>query len=110
MKDKDEISDVRVSVICITYNQKKYIRRAIDSMLSQVTEFQFEVIVHDDVSTDGTVAILREYEEKCPEIIRVIYETENQYSKGVDFVAQMVRETARGKYIALCEGDRKSVV
>ena len=105
MKDKDEISDVRVSVICITYNQKKYIRRAIDSMLSQVTEFQFEVIVHDDVSTDGTVAILREYEEKCPEIIRVIYETENQYSKGVDFVAQMVRETARGKYIALCEGD-----
>ena len=105
MSDKDEISNIKISVICITYNQEKYIKRALEGMLSQVTDFQFEIIVHDDVSTDGTVAILREYEEKHSETIRVIYETENQYSKGVDFVAPMVREIARGKYIALCEGD-----
>lgn len=98
-------NDIKVSVICITYNQANYLRMALDSMLLQVTDFPFEIILHDDVSTDGTVEILHEYEEKYPEIIRVIYESENQYSKGVDFVAPMVREKARGKYIALCEGD-----
>lgn len=96
---------IKVSIICITYNQAEYLHRAIDSMLSQVTDFPYEIILHDDASTDGTRDVLREYEERYPEIIRVIYERKNQYSRGVDFVAAMVKETARGEYIALCEGD-----
>lgn len=104
-KESYNKNSVKVSIICITYNQEKYLRRALDSMLSQVTNFSYEILLHDDVSTDGTVDILHEYEEKYPNIIRVIYESENQYSKGVDFVANMVKNVARGKYIALCEGD-----
>ncbi len=98
-------NSIKVSIICITYNQEKYLRKALDSMLAQVTNFTFEILLHDDASTDDTVKILHEYEKKYPTIIHVIYESENQYSKGVDFVAPMVREVARGKYIALCEGD-----
>jgi glycosyltransferase involved in cell wall biosynthesis len=65
----------------------------------------FEVLIHDDASTDNTATIIREYEEKYPDIIKPIYQIENQYSKGVkiSFVYQFSR--ARGKYIAVCEGD-----
>lgn len=97
--------EIQVSVITITYNQSKYLKRALDSILSQKTDFQYELIVHDDVSTDSTIDILRDYEKRYPDIIRVIYETENQYSQGVDFVANMIQNKAKGKYIAFCEGD-----
>lgn len=100
-----EEDDCKVSIICITYNQKDYLRQALESMLSQQTDFKFEIILHDDVSTDGTKEIIHEYEAKYPGIIKAIYEKENQYSKGVDFVASMIKETARGEYIAFCEGD-----
>lgn len=94
-----------VSVICVTYNQKAYLRKALDSMLAQKTTFSYEIIVHDDVSTDGTADIIKEYEAAHPGKVKAIFERENQYSQGVDFFADMVRETAGGKYIAVCEGD-----
>ncbi len=96
---------VEVSVICCTYNQQKYICEALDSILSQKTEFDWEILIHDDVSTDGTTGIIRAYEERYPDKIRVIREQENQFSQNIDFFAKMVREEARGKYIAMCEGD-----
>lgn len=95
---------VEVSICCITYNQKKYISETIDSFLMQKTNFNFEILIHDDCSTDGTIEILKEYEKKYPKLIKVIYEDENQYSKGKKMFP-ILHKICRGKYIALCEGD-----
>ena len=61
----------KVSVLCITYNQEKYISKALDSIFSQNTTFDFEVIVHDDASTDGTKAILEKYKERFGDKLKV---------------------------------------
>lgn len=98
---------VLVCVRCITYNQEKYIRDALEGFVMQKTNFRFEVIVHDDASTDGTATIIKEYAEKYPDIIKPIFETENQYSKH-DGSLQRIMNAAvapSAKYIAMCEGD-----
>lgn len=95
-------NNILVSVICNTYNQEDYIADALDGFLMQRTNFVFEVLVHDDASTDRTAEIVRQYEKKYPEIIRPVYRTENLYSKNLPN-GQI--ERARGKYIAICEGD-----
>ena len=94
-----------VSICCITYNHVSYIMEAIDSFLMQETTFPFEILIHDDASTDGTTDIIIDYANKYPKIIRTIIQTENQYSKGGLINPRFVFPKARGKYIALCEGD-----
>ena len=94
-----------VSICCITYNHAPYIRQCLDGFMMQQTNFTFEVLIHDDASTDGTADIIREYESKYPDIIKPIYQTENQYSKGVKVSATFNFPRAKGKYIAMCEGD-----
>ena len=95
-----------VTVSCITYNHEKYIARALDSFLMQKTDFPFEIVIHDDASTDRTPEIIREYAEKYPEIIRPMYQKENQYSKGISNISGAFNfPRAEGKYIAMCEGD-----
>src|SRR3972149_8846841 len=94
-----------VSVCCITYNHEAYIRNSIEGFLMQITTFPIEIIIHDDASIDNTSDIIREYEIKYPEIIKAIYQTENQWSKGIKPSPTYVWPRARGKYIALCEGD-----
>ncbi len=94
-----------VSVICNTYNQIDYICKALDSILSQKVSFEYEVIVHDDASTDGTTDIIREYETRYPDIIKAVCEEENQYSQGKSFFRTLIDNHVNGKYIALCEGD-----
>lgn len=99
-------SDVCVSIICCTYNQEKYIKDALDSFLMQETSFKFEVIVHDDASTDCTREICKSYIKMYPDIFRGILEEENQFSKqNFDFFDRKLIPIARGRYIALCEGD-----
>jgi len=71
----------------------------------QETNFPIEILIHDDASTDGTADIIREYEQKYPEIIKPIYQTENQYSKGIKISQTFNWSRAKGKYIAICEGD-----
>ena len=93
-----------VSICCSTFNHEKYIRDAIEGFLMQKTTFPVEILIHDDASSDGTADIIREYEKKHPDIIKPIYQTENQYSKG-NKPGRINRKRARGKYIALCEGD-----
>lgn len=93
-----------VSINCVTYNHENYIADAIESFLMQKTTFNFEILLHDDASTDRTAEIIREYEKAFPDLIKPIYQTENQYSKGIS-VGQINRSRARGKYIAVCEGD-----
>ena len=94
-----------VSICAIAYNHEKYIEDAMDGMLMQETTFPFEIIVHDDASTDNTANIIRKYAEKFPNIVRPIFQTENQYSKKKRQVKSFVYEKARGKYMALCECD-----
>ncbi|WP_455508880.1 glycosyltransferase [Butyricimonas paravirosa] len=94
-----------VSIDCITYNQAPYIRQCLDGFLMQKTDFLFEILVHDDASTDGTSDIIREYEMNYPDLIKPIYQKENQYSKGIGISATFQFPRAKGKYIAMCEGD-----
>ena len=94
-----------VSVLCLTYNHEKYIRSALEGFVQQKTNFPFEVLVHDDASTDGTARIIAEYAEKYPEIIIPIYQKENQYQKRVQIHEVFIYPKIRGKYIAICEGD-----
>lgn len=97
--------EVMVSVICKAYNQEKYIAQTLESFVHQRTVFPFEVIVHDDASTDATADIIRSYAQKYPHIFRPIYQTENQYQKGVHAILVHIIPRCRGRYIALCEGD-----
>lgn len=98
-------NSIVVSISCITYNHAPYIRQCLDGFMMQQTNFAFEVLIHDDASTDGTTDIIKEYEAKYPDIIKPIYEEENQWVKGRRGSAVFNFPRAKGKYIALCEGD-----
>lgn len=96
---------IGVSIICNTYNHGSYIRDALESFVMQKTDFQFEVLVHDDASTDNTAEVVREYEEKYPNLIKPIYQTVNQHSQKVNINKNFQLPRIKGKYVALCEGD-----
>lgn len=101
-----ENNNIILTVYTTAFNHGRYIRDCLNGIVMQQTNFRFEAVVHDDCSTDDTASIIREYEGKYPDIIKPIYEDENQYSKGVD--SQMMpkmRAITHGKYIAICEGD-----
>lgn len=97
--------EIMVSVICTVYNHEKYLRKCLDGFVMQKTNFKFEVLIHDDASTDGSADIIREYEKKYPDIIKPIYQTENQYSKGIKVSQTFLYPLISGKYLAFCEGD-----
>lgn len=99
------MADLLVSICCMTYNHAAFVRQCLDGFMMQKCSFNFEVLIHDDASTDGTQDIIREYEMKYPDIIKPIYQKENQYSKGIDPGLKYNAPRAKGKYIALCEGD-----
>jgi glycosyltransferase involved in cell wall biosynthesis len=94
-----------VSISCITFNHSLYIRNCLDGLINQRTNFDFEILIHDDASNDGTREIIEEYSLRNPNI-KAICQNENQYSKGIrGIMARFNFPRARGKYIALCEGD-----
>ncbi len=97
--------EVKVSICCLTYNHGKYVRQMIESLVSQKTDFKYEILIHDDASTDNTQNIIREYEKKYPDIIKPIYQQENQHSKGVRISYTYQFPRISGKYVAFCEGD-----
>lgn len=96
---------ILVSIRCLVYNHEPYLRQCLEGFVMQKTNFRFEAIVHDDASTDGSAKIIREYAEKYPNIIKPIYETENQYSKHDGSLWRIMNAACKGKYIAICEGD-----
>lgn len=100
-----ENNTIKVSVICLTYNHEKHIARALDGFVNQKTNFDFEVLVHDDCSTDGTAEIIRDYAQRYPDIIKPILQTVNQYSQGIWIDRDIVAPLAKGRYVAYCEGD-----
>lgn len=101
-KNKEKII---VSVVCTTFNHEPYIEDAITGFLMQETDFAFEIIIHDDASTDATASIVRQYQKQYPNIIKPIFQTENQYSKGGFRPTLYTSSLSNGVYIALCEGD-----
>lgn len=92
----------KVSVCVITYNHEKYIRQCLQSIVDQETNFDFEVIVGEDCSTDGTRAIVEEFAERYPSIFRAIFQQTNTGGTK-NFID--VHEAARGEYVAHIDGD-----
>ena len=98
-------NNVLVSSCCLTYNHADYLRDTLEGFLMQKVDFPVEILINDDASTDRTAEIVREYEAKYPELIHAFYQPVNLYSQGKDLCLEVLYPQARGKYIALCEGD-----
>ena len=99
------MSEVKVTVICLTYNHEAWIRDALEGFVNQRTPWTIEVLVHDDASTDGTAQIVREYESRYPSVIRGFYAPVNLKSQGVLIPRDVLFPHIRGEFVALCEGD-----
>lgn len=97
--------DITVSVLCQTYNHEEYIAECLQSLVSQKVNFHYEILVHDDASTDNTANIVRQFEKEYPEIIKPIYQKVNQWSLGNKVFTGIQLPRCTGKYIAVCEGD-----
>lgn len=101
------MSDIMVSVFCLTYNHALYIRDALEGFLRQETTFKYNVFIFDDASTDGTSKILKDYEIRYPEIFKVYVSPVNTYNlpeRGA-ILSDLYDKNLKGKYIAWCEGD-----
>ena len=96
-----------VSVHMITYNHEPYIRQAIEGVMMQKTDFEFELVIGEDASTDKTREICFEYQKRYPDKIRVLWWHENLGKVGHPAGGNAKRTTAhcRGEFIAFCEGD-----
>src|SRR5690554_315390 len=71
-----------VTVFCITYNHKRFIRPCLESLVNQKCEFPYEIIIYDDASTDGTREIIMEFQERYPDLIRPVLREENHWLKN----------------------------
>lgn len=103
-KGKEMNDEMMVSVICTVYNQERYIRQCLESLVQQQTTFRYEVLVHDDASKDNSAEIIKEFAQKYPSVIIPVFQKENQYSQGIN-PTHILLNRARGKYVAVCEGD-----
>lgn len=97
-------SSIMVSVLCTAYNHEKFIKDAIEGVVSQKTNFKYELIIHDDASTDGTAKIIKGYASKYPGLIRTVFQSENQYQR-CNIYQTFLFPNINGKYVAFCEGD-----
>ena len=94
------------SIIVLVYNQEQYIIQTLEGLLMQRTSFSYEIIVHDDASTDDTSNIIREYASNYPNIIKPIFQQENKYSiYGINYLFEYIISKTRGRYVAMCAGD-----
>lgn len=99
------INNIKVSIVCLAYNHEPYIRETLDSFIDQETNFEYEIIVHDDASTDDTAMIIQEYKDNYSNKIVPVFQKSNQYSRGIPIVTSIILPLVKGKYIAFCEGD-----
>lgn len=99
------MNDILVTIFCTSYNHEKYIARMLSSLINQKVDFNYEILIHDDASTDKTQEIILSFVDKYPELFHAILQKENQWSKGISFIKKIVMPYAKGKYIAICEGD-----
>ena len=99
------MDDIKVSIHCLCYNLEDYIAEALESMLNQKTDFAYEILVHDDASSDRSVEIIRDYAGRYPDKIKLVLQTVNQFTQGVDIFRTHLYPLSKGKYIAICDGD-----
>lgn len=97
--------DIKVSICCMVYNQAQYIEDMLQGIFMQKVNFDYEVIIHDAASTDGTTEILKKYKERYPDIIELLSEEEKHYSKERTMTGEIFYPYVKGKYIILLEGD-----
>ena len=93
-----------VSVVCIAFNHEQYILDALKGIASQETSFPFEVIIHDDASTDGTQRLIRDFLKSNDMNVKTVFQETNVYSQGESYI-EYVEPLIEGKYVAVCEGD-----
>ena len=93
---------MKVSIICTNYNKGDWVREAMDSFLNQKTNFDFEIIIIDDASTDHSYEIIQEYQNKFPEKVRTF---RNEVNLGIARTWKKVCQEAKGQYIARCDSD-----
>lgn len=103
----DEVIEQMVSISCLTYNHESFIRDTIEGFLMQKTTFPVKIVIFEDCSTDNTANIIREYQEKYPQLFNVFFQSENTWGKPIREKAMKPYRKAhyKSKYIALCEGD-----
>lgn len=94
---------MKLSVILITYNHEPYLRECLDGIFMQETDFEFEIVVGEDCSTDGTRDVLREYDARYPGRMKLLFREKNLGRVTLN-VYQTIME-ARGEYLAFIEGD-----
>ena len=99
------IHSIDISILCLTYNHKKYIKECLNGFLIQKTNLNCEIIIHDDGSDDGTVAILQNYKNLYPDRIQLILNQKEVHTSIHSFHHILSRFKPKGKYIAFCEGD-----
>jgi len=99
---EESMHNLKVSVCVITYNQKDYIRQCLQSIVDQQTDFEYQIIVGDDCSTDGTIEIICEFERKYPKKIKPIFHKVNTGSMG-NYLS--VHRAATGDYVCHIDGD-----
>ncbi len=100
---RENLNTPKVSVCVITYNQEKYIRQCLQSIVEQKTNFVFEIIVGDDCSSDGTRNIIKEFAIEYPDIIKPIYQDKNINNGSYNYLT--VHQAATGQYVAHIDGD-----
>lgn len=93
---------MKVSIICTNYNKGDWVREAMDSFLNQKTNFDFEIIIIDDASTDHSYELIQEYQNKFPEKVRTFC---NEVNLGITRTWKKVCQEAKGQYIARCDSD-----
>lgn len=98
---------IEVSVLCTTYNQAPYVAHMMEGIMRQETSFGYEVLVHDDASTDGTLEVLDGYKERLGNTLRLFTEERNRFAEysSRGYFSSLLAPEARGTYVALCEGD-----
>ena len=96
-----------ITVVVMTYNHKEYIKQALDSILSQIIDVDFDILIHDDCSDDGTYKILLDYQNKHPEKIRIIRQESRKFLlDGFNMmICNYVVPHINSKYVAYCDGD-----
>ncbi|QTE92136.1 glycosyltransferase [Shewanella algae] len=95
-------SEIKVSICVITYNHESYIEECLNSLVSQKTEFPFEIVIRDDNSTDETCRILKQYADDYPQLITLL---DSEVNLGMNKNLRAVINATKGEYVAFCEGD-----
>jgi len=106
--NNSESNNVTIVINCLVYNHEPYLKDCLEGIAMQKTNFKFVAVVHDDASTDKSVNIIKEYENKYPDIFIPLYEDENLYSKNKIKLSKKIYDElfkTGAEYIAICEGD-----